>query len=146
MKKRFITSLFLIWMYNGCLAQNKNIKVYYIDNQEDKVYLDKKSFYDIEEKPTIYYIDNPVNKSIYIIEIYRLINSTEHFYRSFTISDLDIGNGFDIKGVFTDVTSPFITPAGYVIRICRTDKEHYLKLKSREQCSLSVEYKILKVE
>lgn len=145
MKKRLLTLMFMAWVFVGCIAQPKDdIKVYFIDSQCERVFLDGESFYDVEEKPTVYYIDNPESNSIYIVEIYRVIDSKEHFYRSFSLSQSDIGSGFDVGGLFSDVTSPFIVSSAFIIRICRTDQQHYLKLKSREQCGLSVEYKILK--
>jgi hypothetical protein len=145
MKKGLIALMFFVWVFAGCIAQSKDdIKVFFIDSQGERLFIDKESFYDIEEKTTVYYIDNQDIKSIYIVEIYRIIDSKEHFYRSFSLSQSDFGSGFDVGGVFSDLTSPFIVSSAFIIRICRTDKQHYLKLKSREQCGLSVEYKILK--
>lgn len=145
MKKILVALMFVVWVFVGCIAQSKDdIKIFFIDSQGERMFLDRESFYDVEEKPTVYYINNPDSKSIYIVEIYRVIDSKEHFYRSFSLSQSDIGSGFNVGGLFSDVTSPFIVSSAFIIRICRTDKQHYLKLKSREQCGLSIEYKILK--
>ncbi len=145
MKKKILVLMLSVWLFNGCVAQSQDeIKLYYINSQDQKIFLDRKSFYDIEEKPVIYHIDNIDSQAIYIIELFRIIDLERHFYKSYSLSYSEIKSGFEVRGLFTDVTSPFIIPSGIIIKICKTDKQHYLKLKNREQCTLLVEFKILK--
>lgn len=109
MKKILVALMFVVWVFVGCIAQSKDdIKIFFIDSQGERMFLDRESFYDVEEKPTVYYINNPDSKSIYIVEIYRVIDSKEHFYRSFSLSQSDIGSGFNVGGLFSDVTLSLI--------------------------------------
>jgi len=145
MRKKIFVLLSLTWLFMGCNARAQVINIYYIDNQGSKVVLEKETFYDVEEKPTVFYIqDKDEKKGIYIIEVYRFIGSERHFYKSFTLSGPDISNGFNLEGIFTDITSPFINSSGFVLKVCRTDKQHYLRLKKRDECNFSDEYKVLK--
>lgn len=139
--------MLFVWSFNGCVAQSQDeLKLYYIDSQSQKVFLDVETFYDIEKKPTTFHIENIDSHAIYIIELYRIIDLESHFYKSYTLSYSEIKSGFEAKGLFADVTSPFIVPSGIIIKICKTDKQHYLKLINRDQCALLVEYRILKPE
>jgi hypothetical protein len=129
----------------GCIGRDQEaVMIYYVDSQGQRVLLKSESYYDVEEKPTVFFIQNPSEKFIYIVEVYRIIDSKEHFYRSFSLSNSDFASGFDLEGVFTNITTPFVVSTGFTIKICRSDKKNYLKLNRRDQCNLSSEYKILK--
>jgi len=125
----------LIFIQIGCQAQNQKFSVIYIQSDGEKILLSDEHVYDNEEKPYVFYIvDKFSENDIYIIELYRLIGEDEHFYKSFTFRAKEIGEGFNVEGVFSDVTSPFIVPYGFIIQICKTERSAYRELKSYNDC------------
>lgn len=144
MEKRIFLLLCLSCMLAGCEVQGQSFGIYYIGEQDGKVLLENETFYDVEEKPTVFYIQKEgVDKGIYIVEVYRIIDSERHFYKSFILNESNMEKGFDVTGIFTDITSPFINTSGFVLTVCRTDKQHYPKLKRKDECDLSDEFKVL---
>ncbi|GAB1447530.1 hypothetical protein MASR2M44_05250 [Bacteroidota bacterium] len=143
MKKALLPLLFIMIAISASLAQTKEIKVYFLNQQKEKVFLEKRSYYDTELKPTKFFLGNPDKNRIYIIEVYRTIDSMEHFYKSWSLTELEIEQGFSIDGMFTDVVSPFINLSSFSIKICLTNKQNFLRLKRREECDLSQSYRII---
>ncbi|MCK6612465.1 MAG: hypothetical protein L6Q78_15670 [Bacteroidia bacterium] len=140
MKKAILPLLLLLLAASAGLAQN--IKLYYLTAQKEKVYLTQDSDYDTENKPSLFFLDKPDKKSIYIVEVYRIIHSQEHFYKSWSMTDAELEGGFNTSALFSDVTSPFIHPSAILIKICRTSQQNYLKLKQREDCALYQEFRL----
>lgn len=143
----FILSLFILVSCSNKV--NGQIAIYYKDNQDKRVNLENESYYDIEQKPTIFFIEdyNSQTKGIYIIEVYRIIptegKAHNHFYKSFSLTTSELSNGFDLKGIFDEVTSPFIQTGGFIINVCKTNKTTYLKLKDKDQCLSNAEFRVL---
>ncbi|MFW6327937.1 MAG: hypothetical protein ACOC2F_06450 [Bacteroidota bacterium] len=144
-KKLFVIVFFIIQGCSFLYAQHMGL--YYIGIDETKVKLKPISYYDIEEKPKVFYLQNIDDNAIYIIEIFRIIknekNSENHFYKSFSLTAPEMKNGFSVDGVFSELTSPFIISEGLVINLCKTQKSNYMNLQDRNNCLLFEEYLIL---
>ena len=147
MKRIFILST-IAFLVTQCNIHAQGLNVYYLSSSGEKLFLTKESVYDIETKPNKFYLEDSNVKAgdIYIIEVYRLVKSdvgiVEHFFKSFSLSGTELTDGIDLNGVFTWITSPFVTSTGFTIKICKTDKGSYLRLKSRENCDCRSEFKI----
>jgi len=150
MKKIPLLIAFTVFVLTGCKSNAQQLGVYYMNNQGQKVFLDAESTYDTEEKPVNYFVtsDGAADDAIYIVEVYRILSSPNkpehHFYKSFSISSSEISNGFDISGVFSEITSPFIISDGFVLSVCKSKRSDYLKLDSKDQCESQVQFKVLK--
>lgn len=140
-------SLFCLSSCNN--IANAQLAVFYKDSLDRKVNLTDESYYDIEQKPTMFFIeDNNIQPNrIYIVEIYRLIssenNAQKHFYKSFSLTSSELSEGINLKGIFTEVTSPFIQTEGFIISVCKTEKKSYLNLNDKNQCLLNKEFRVL---
>lgn len=131
-----------------CKVKAQGLDVYYLNNGGEKIILAKESAYDVENKPSKFYLKDSdfVDSNVYVIEIYHLIKSkngtSEHFFKSYSLSSSELSEGFDLNGIFTWITSPFVVSTGFTIRICKTDRDSYLKLKSREDCIAKTKFTV----
>ncbi len=128
-----VISLLLI-VFTCISAKTQHLKIYYLNPHHEKVYLTSHADYDTENKPNLFFLDKPDIHAVYCIEVFRVIGPEQHFYKSWTLADSELEKGFNISSLFSDVTSPFIHPSAIVFKICKTNKQKYLKLKQREDC------------